>query len=183
VKIIIHRGTHEIGGSCVEIKSENSKILIDFGIPLVNENKEPFDSKILSTKSIGQLKQLKILPDISGLYRNEGKAVDAVLISHSHLDHYGFLKFVNPEIPIYMSEGAKHLIEISDIFIPYKTGLINSKILNKGKKTEIGDFIGINVFHYYLSNFGQIFLLIMLSGILIGAISSFLATKKYVNKV
>lgn len=44
-------------------------------------------------------------------------------------------------------------------------------------------FIGINVFSYYLANFGQIFLLIMLSGILIGAISSFLATKKYVNKV
>lgn len=44
-------------------------------------------------------------------------------------------------------------------------------------------FIGINVFNYYLANFGQIFLLIMLSGILIGAISSFLATKKYVNKV
>ena len=44
-------------------------------------------------------------------------------------------------------------------------------------------FIGINIFNYYLSNFGQIFLLIMLSGILIGAISSFLATKKYVNKV
>lgn len=44
-------------------------------------------------------------------------------------------------------------------------------------------FIGINIFNYYLANFGQIFLLIMLSGILIGAVSSFLATKKYVNKV
>jgi len=44
-------------------------------------------------------------------------------------------------------------------------------------------FIGINIFNYYLSNFGQIFLLIMASGMLIGALSSFLATKKYVNKV
>lgn len=44
-------------------------------------------------------------------------------------------------------------------------------------------FIGINIFTYYLTNFGQIFLLIMLSGILIGALSSFLATKKYINKI
>lgn len=44
-------------------------------------------------------------------------------------------------------------------------------------------FIGVNIFSYYLSHFGQIFLLIMVSGILIGAISSFLAIKRYVNKV
>lgn len=44
-------------------------------------------------------------------------------------------------------------------------------------------FIGINLFNYYLSHFGQIFLLIMVSGILIGAVSSFLAIKKYVNRV
>ena len=44
-------------------------------------------------------------------------------------------------------------------------------------------FIGVNLFNYYLTHFGQIFLLIMLSGILIGAVSSFLAIKKYVNRV
>lgn len=44
-------------------------------------------------------------------------------------------------------------------------------------------FIGINLFNYYLAHFGQIFLLIMFSGILIGALSSYLAIKKYVNKV
>lgn len=141
MKLIVHRGAHEIGGSCLELLTENSRILIDFGIPLVNEKKEPFDSKILALKSIGQLKQLKILPDVRGLYRNEEKAVDAILISHSHLDHYGFLKFANPEIPVYMSEEARQLIEISDIFIPHKTGHIKTRILDKGKKTKIGDFI------------------------------------------
>jgi Cft2 family RNA processing exonuclease len=33
MKIIIHRGTHEIGSSCVEIQSKKSRILID--IPMV----------------------------------------------------------------------------------------------------------------------------------------------------
>lgn len=42
-------------------------------------------------------------------------------------------------------------------------------------------FAGINVFSYYVSNFPQIFLIIMGSGIAIGAISSYLAVKKYLN--
>ncbi|GAG83422.1 unnamed protein product, partial [marine sediment metagenome] len=79
-------------------------------------------------------------PDIKGLYRDEEKAIDGILISHSHMDHYGFLKFVNPDIPIYMSEGAKILVEISDIFIPYKIGKLNVKTIDKIKNFAIGEF-------------------------------------------
>ena len=43
MKIIIHRGTHEIGGSCVEIQSKKSRILIDIGIPLVKKDGERFN--------------------------------------------------------------------------------------------------------------------------------------------
>ena len=32
--LTIHRGTHEIGGSCVEMRTDKAKILIDLGIPL-----------------------------------------------------------------------------------------------------------------------------------------------------
>ncbi|HEY0220631.1 MAG TPA: permease-like cell division protein FtsX [Candidatus Paceibacterota bacterium] len=42
-------------------------------------------------------------------------------------------------------------------------------------------FVGLNLFHYYTSNFGQIFLLIVGSGVIIGSISSFLAVRKYLN--
>ncbi len=42
-------------------------------------------------------------------------------------------------------------------------------------------FTGINIFNYYLVNFAQIFAIIVLSGIIIGAVSSFLAVKKYLN--
>ena len=34
MRITIHRGTKEIGGSCVEIRSDRTKILMDFGMPL-----------------------------------------------------------------------------------------------------------------------------------------------------
>ncbi|MEO8637773.1 MAG: permease-like cell division protein FtsX [Candidatus Taylorbacteria bacterium] len=42
-------------------------------------------------------------------------------------------------------------------------------------------FTGINLFNYYINNFGQIFLIIVGSGILIGAISSFLAVRRYLK--
>lgn len=42
-------------------------------------------------------------------------------------------------------------------------------------------FIGLNVFNYYINNFGQIFLIIMLSGVVIGALASYLAVRKYLK--
>ena len=44
------------------------------------------------------------------------------------------------------------------------------------------DFLGINVYEYYFSNLFEIFVIILLSGILLGVISSFLAIRKYLNK-
>ncbi len=139
MELIIHRGTQEIGGSCVEVKTNKARVLIDFGMPLVNSNKEPFDAKKLVNKSIKDLKDLKILPDIKGLYKNEDKEIDAILISHSHPDHYGFINYVHPDIPIYMSQGAKELIEISSIFTPNKLNKVNSKIIDTKRSFNIGD--------------------------------------------
>lgn len=49
-----------------------------------------------------------------------------------------------------------------------------------GNTTE-NFFVGLNVFHYYTANFGQIFLVIVASGVAIGSISSFLAVRKYLK--
>lgn len=42
-------------------------------------------------------------------------------------------------------------------------------------------FGGINLFSYYTSNFGEVFLIMIGSGILLGALSSFLAVRKYLK--
>ena len=44
------------------------------------------------------------------------------------------------------------------------------------------NFLGLNIYDYYISNFFQIFAIILLSGIILGAISSFWAVRKYLNK-
>lgn len=140
MKLIIHRGTKEIGGSCAELKTDNTRVLIDIGIPLVDAQKERFDTRRLVGKSIEDLKKIKVLPDIQGLYKGEQKSIDTILISHSHPDHYGLLNYVHPDIPIYMSEGTKELIEISSIFTLSKVGRINVKIINSKSLFKIGEF-------------------------------------------
>lgn len=42
-------------------------------------------------------------------------------------------------------------------------------------------FSGLNVFRYYLAHFGEFFLIIAGSGILLGAVSSYLAVRRYLN--
>jgi cell division transport system permease protein len=43
-------------------------------------------------------------------------------------------------------------------------------------------FAGNGIFTYYIHNFGQLFLIIMASGVAIGAVSSYLAVRRYLNK-
>ena len=49
-----------------------------------------------------------------------------------------------------------------------------------GPKTE-SFFSGINLFHYYISNFGQLFLILLLTGIILGGLSSFIAIRRYLK--
>jgi cell division transport system permease protein len=49
-----------------------------------------------------------------------------------------------------------------------------------GKVTQ-NFFIGMNLFTYYLHNFPEIFLILIGSGILIGAVSSILAIRRYLK--
>lgn len=141
MKLIIHRGAKEIGGSCVELAAGSTRILLDLGMPLVNERKEPFDSKSLDSRSIAELINSHVLPAVTGLYEGERSGINAILLSHAHQDHYGFLRYINPEIPVYMSRGVKILIEISDLFIPTKANLRNIVTLEMWKPFTIGDLV------------------------------------------
>jgi len=44
------------------------------------------------------------------------------------------------------------------------------------------NFLGINVYDYYISNLFQISVIVLLSGIFLGIVSSFIAIRKYINK-
>ena len=124
MKLTIHRGANEIGGSCVEIRSSNNRIVIDIGMPIVT----PSGSKTL--------------PDVKGFYKhnNKQRLIDGLLISHAHLDHYGLYNFASEDIQYYLGEATHKLINLSNIFIEDR-GIINKfEDIQDGKQFHIGDF-------------------------------------------
>jgi len=141
-ELTIYRGTHEIGGSCIELcsSSGDTRIIFDIGLPLVNKDMTPFDWGVHRKSTLSQLQENGILPSIQGLYENDKPTVAAVVLSHAHLDHYGLLQFVHPDIPIYMSMGTKSLAEVSNAFLntSVKSGKI--EIFDMWKTLKIGDF-------------------------------------------
>lgn len=140
MNLTIHRGAREIGGTCIELRSADSRLLIDFGLPLVDEWKGPFDSRKIRNKSVEELVHTGVLPAVTGLYRDGPAGFDAILLSHPHQDHYGLLSFVHPDIPIYMSEGCRRLIEASHYFSQTDCKLENITAVKPWETFEKGAF-------------------------------------------
>jgi len=142
MQLTIHRGTHEIGGSCVELcsSSGNTRLIIDIGLPLVNADMSPFDWGTHRKSTLPQLLTKKILPPVDGLYENDKPAITAVLLSHAHIDHYGLLRFVHPDIPLYMSMGTKSLAEVSNVFLNTGVKLDMVKTFEMWQPFEVGEF-------------------------------------------
>jgi ribonuclease J len=138
--LTIHRGAKEIGGSCIELQSDNSIILIDFGLPLVDENKEQVNSRKIITQTKEALLKKGFLHRIHGLYENEPPLINSILLSHPHQDHYGLLSYINPKIPVYMSKGCKELIEVSYYFRQTNYDLGNIKTVRAWKPFKKGNF-------------------------------------------
>lgn len=95
MNIIIHRGTHQIGGSVIEISTASTRIVLDFG------NELSLDEKYTS-----------INLDINGVTKGIPDC-DGIVISHYHMDHLGQLTSALPEIPLYMGELSKEIAIIS----------------------------------------------------------------------
>ena len=114
MQVTIYRGSNEIGGTLIEIKTDTTRILIDAGYPLFL-NDRPIEDNI-ARLPYTELLKLGVLPKIEGLYDWDHPDFNAVLISHAHVDHYGLLKYINSAIPIYMSAGTERIIQISQRF-------------------------------------------------------------------
>jgi ribonuclease J len=142
MKLTIHRGTHEIGGSCIELATANTRILIDIGLPLVDEEGQSFKLGNYLDLSKAELVERKIAKDVPGLYKEDIdiKPPDAILISHSHPDHYGLLPFVKPQIPLYLSEGCLELMKATYYFRGLDPISETVEIIEHQKVISISDF-------------------------------------------
>jgi ribonuclease J len=143
----IHRGTKEIGGSCVEVWTDTTRIVIDLGMPLVNPDKTPFDTREADKRSRAELIQEGTLPDIPSLYEDNSNTV--LLISHAHRDHYGLMKHINQSCQVWLGFATQILIELTNTFLDEKWTIPNARHFKHDKSFKIGD---INITPYQMDH-------------------------------
>ena len=140
VKIKIHRGAREIGGSCVEIAADEHRIILDLGLPLQDAGEEKPDWKTQTGPRVSEMP----LPDIEGLYGGQVPSVEGVVLSHAHQDHSGLLNSVHQSIPVYMSRESELLLDTGNIFHVFEQeerGTPGRRVLFKHwRPFEIGPF-------------------------------------------
>ena len=125
-KITFHGGVKEIGGNKFLVEDKGTKIFMDFGMSFSAENQ--YFSEYLKARgsnSLVDMIELGLLPNIKGLYRkdyakhmgldgDEDTEINAVLLTHAHLDHCAYIKYLRPGITIYCSEESKLIMQNLD---------------------------------------------------------------------
>lgn len=120
--LTIHRGTHEIGGSCVEIRTDKAKILIDLGMPL------DYDKRSREEQT-----------EIRHNAKEWCKGADAIFLSHAHADHYGFLDLLTQDTPIYATEETFAMLALDGILGDDPTEHLEKHPLKSGQSCEVAD--------------------------------------------
>ena len=116
MQLTIHRGTKEIGGSCVEVSTDSTRLIIDVGLPLVDQDRETFDRSKMKGKSLQELVKAKVVPDVPGLFTEGPTKPEAILLSHAHLDHVGLLEHTPADIPVYATSGTSKMMLAGGVF-------------------------------------------------------------------
>ena len=122
MRICIHRGTKEIGGTCVEIESQGKRLVLDVGLPL--DASDPDEIPLHPVKGFDA-------PDDSLL---------GVVISHPHQDHYGLAHRLPEETPFLIGKAAEDILAAAELFSPAGLKLKNVKHLSDRTPIVLGPF-------------------------------------------
>lgn len=122
MRVCIHRGTKEIGGTCVEIESQGQRVVLDVGLPLDVYN--PADVPLHPIKGFDQ-------PDSSLL---------GVFISHPHQDHYGLAYRLPPETRFLIGKAAEGILSAAALFGAGGGTFTNVTHLEDRKPITLGPF-------------------------------------------
>ena len=168
VLITVFGGIEEIGGNKILIDDAgyDVKVFLDFGKSF-EISRRYYESPYARPSTIQELISLGSVPDIANLYtvacditrapreeREKWKSgeysgeevnppVDAVFVSHAHLDHYGYISLLNRKIPIYLGECAERIVKVrmetSTLSLETNYLCLNFKTFRSGNKIRIHD--------------------------------------------
>jgi ribonuclease J len=120
--VCIHRGAHQIGGTCIELECEGKRLVLDIGVPL-----DAADSATVE------------MPNVPGL-RTEDASLLGIVISHPHQDHYGLASRVPDGTPFLMGVATERILAAAADFTP--SGGIFENVIHLTDRTpiELGPF-------------------------------------------
>jgi ribonuclease J len=122
VRVRIHRGAHEVGGSCVELETAGRRLVVDLGRPL-NASRDDYVP----------------LPDIAGLAAPDPSLV-GVVISHGHPDHHGLAHLLHDEVPIYVGAASYKVLNAAAFFTGAEGFPEPTRFLRDREPLELGPF-------------------------------------------
>lgn len=131
VSITIYGGAGTIGGNKILLEAADTTVAFDFGInySLWSQYFEEY-LKPRTARGVVDLFEIGLLPPLKGIYRKDLAPsweniwdrvspntrvreihLDAVLLSHAHLDHSGHISFLHHDIPIVCSTTTAFLVK------------------------------------------------------------------------
>ncbi|MCK5593562.1 MBL fold metallo-hydrolase, partial [Candidatus Bathyarchaeota archaeon] len=153
VSLTFYGGVDEIGGNKVLLEDGDARVFFDFGQSFTMGC--DFFTGWLSPRAInglGDFFEFGLLPKLKGLYAVEQlqftdvsyvePRFDAVFLSHAHFDHVSHIRFLDPEIPVYLGEGTKLFLEAMEktsSFCNY--GERRYRTFRTGDKIKVGDLV------------------------------------------
>jgi len=121
--LTFYGGVGEIGGNKILLKDQDTRVFLDFGMSF-NQSSKYFSEFLKPRKcnGLGDYFATELLPDIPGVYREdylrhmgrekEDQLVDAVLISHAHIDHIAYVHHLRKEVELWMSKGSRAIMQM-----------------------------------------------------------------------
>jgi ribonuclease J len=123
-------GVREIGGNKILLEDGDDRVLFDFGRSF-SSRYDDFYVNFLQPRSTAYLKDLlefDLLPHEPGLYAEpllegtdlpyEPPRVQAVFVSHPHMDHVQYLDLLDPKIPVHVGEVTRSVLQVMDTTSP-----------------------------------------------------------------
>jgi len=149
--LTFYGGVNEIGGNKILLHDRGTRVFFDFGMSYAMK-KQFYSPPFLAPKSERSLQELGILPKIEGVYKFDPAppTVDAVFLSHGHLDHSAYLSFIKREVPVYCGETTRTILqalsEVRRADLEFSVADINFRTFRTGKKIRVGS-LEVEPFH------------------------------------